>query len=347
MAQYALIYLLLGSLSWGQALNIRPALADQQLAQSAAAPATSTPNVSRNSSASGDLQNKPLIMIEGLCEHPTTITASSNCATVITRAEFERVVNALQPGMSKHAKGEFAETYADALVMAAKAEQMGLDKGPNYEEQMQLARIQILSQALKKAILEKASRISETDIEQYYHDNAGRFEKAEVERIYIPKNTASLQPSAEDITPSHGQKQPEEAPEIKREADDLRMRAIAGESFDALQASAYKRAGIKSAVPGTTMSLRRISLPPGQSSVMGLRPGEVSPVLADSNGYFIYRMKSKDTLSMEQARGEIIETLRSQRIQSETHKVLSTTTTTVDESYFARQPLAASVQAQH
>ncbi|MGB0123858.1 MAG: peptidylprolyl isomerase [Silvibacterium sp.] len=337
MAQYGLICLLLGSLSWGQALNAGPMLAGQRLTQRATAAATSTSDVSRDSGASGAAQNKPLITIEGLCKHPTATAANSNCTTVITREEFERVVNALQPGMSKRARREFAETYADALIMTSKAEQMGLDKGPNYEEQMQLARIQVLSQDLKKAILEKASQISEADIEQYYHNNIERFEKAEVERIYIPKNMASLSVSDEDITPSGGQMQAKEAMEkMKIEADDLHARALAGDDFSTLQADAYKRAGIKSAVPATTMWLRRISLPPGQSSVMDLRSGEVSPVMVDSNGYFIYRLKSKDTLSLEQARGEIIETLRSQRIQSETHNVLSTATTTVDESYFTK-----------
>lgn len=345
MTKYALVCLLLGSLSWGQAGSTGSAPSRQELAQNATAPVASTANAPRNSDPLDALRNKPLITIEGVCNHPATTAASSTCTTVITRAEFEKIVKALQPGMSNRGRREFAEIYADALVMASKAEQMGLDKGSNYQEQMELARIQILSQALKKTILEKASQISDTNIEQYYHDNAARFEKAEVERIYIPKNTASLQPSAEDITPSHGQKQPEEAQDTKREADDLRVRAMAGEDFVILQADAYKRAGIKTATPVTTMSIRRISLPPGQSSVMDLKPGDVSPVVADSNGYFIYKLKSKNVLSLEEARSEIIETLRSQRIQSETHNVLSTATTIVDESYFARQPSAASVQA--
>lgn len=346
MTKYGLVCLLLGSLSWGQAGSTGSASAHQGLDQNATAAPTSRPNTSRDSGTSDALRNKPLITIAGLCNNPAKPAANSTCTTVITRGEFEKIVNALQPGMSNHGRREFAEIYADALVMASQAEQMGLDKGSNYEEQMQLARIQILSQALKRNILEKVSQISEMEIEQYYHDNAGRFEKAEVERIYLPKNTASFQ-AAEDITPSREQTQPEEAQETKREADDLRARAMAGEDFVTLQADAYRRAGIKTAAPATSMSIRRISLPPGQSSVMDLKPGEMSPVMVDSNGYFIYKLKSKNVLSLEQARNEIIETLRSQRIQSDMHDFLSKATTTIDESYFTPQPLAASVQTQH
>lgn len=347
MAQYGLVCLLLGSLSWGQAVSAGPAPAGHGITQSAAAAVAKTPHVSRDSGVPPALSNKPLITIKGLCEHPKAAAANSTCTTLMTRAEFEKVVNAIQPGMSKHAQSEFAELYANALVMASKAEQMGLDKGLIYEEQMQLARIQVLSQALRKAILEKASQISEADIEQYYHGNIERFEKVSVERIYLPKNAGSLSAADQDITPSDGQKQPEAAHEImEKEADDLHARAVAGDSFSALQADAYKRAEIKGAAPATSMWIRRVSLPPSQSSVMNMKPGDVSPVMVDSNGYFIYKLKSKDTLSLEQARDEIIETVRSQRLQSEMRSVLSTATTTVDESYFAQQPSAASVKAQ-
>ena len=64
------------------------------------------------------------------------------------------MIDAVQPNMSARARREFATRYANALVMAKKAEQMGLDKGPNFEEQMKVARIQILSQEMKKAIEE-------------------------------------------------------------------------------------------------------------------------------------------------------------------------------------------------
>lgn len=335
MTQYAFICLLVGSISWGQAVTTGPVMSDQGSTNSATVAGTTTPNAGRDSGASGAQQNKPLITIEGLCEHPTATAATSTCTTVITRAEFERVVNALHPGMTKRAQREFAKTYSDALIMASKAEQMGLDKGPIYEEEMQLARTQVLSQALKKAILEKASKILEADIEQYYRNNVGRFEKAEVERIYVPKNEASLSVSAANITPSGGQVQADgEMAKMKIEADDLRARAVAGEDFLILEADAYKRAGIKSATPATTMWIRRISLPPDQASVMDLDSGTVSPVLADTSGYFIYRMKSKGTLPLEQVRGEIIETLRSQRIQTAMQDVLGAAGTTVDASYF-------------
>jgi parvulin-like peptidyl-prolyl isomerase len=46
-------------------------------------------------------------------------------------------------------------------------------------------------------------------------------------------------------------------------------------------------------------------LPASQVSVMDLKPGEVSAVLSDPNGYYIYKLRSKDMLSLNQARDEI------------------------------------------
>jgi hypothetical protein len=214
---------------------------------------------------------------------------------------------------------------------------MGLDRGENYEEQMNLARIQVLSQDLKRAIQEKASQISENDIDAYYHENTARFEKAEVDRIYVPK---SQQPSpAADKRVSDADKgghAQESGQKMKEEADNLRARAVAGEDFTRLQADAYQVAGIKSVAPNTSMEIRRASLPPDQTLVMNLKPGQVSPVLPDPNGYMIYKIRTKDLIPLDQAREEIKGVLRSQRLQDEMHAIEDSVTPILDESYFAR-----------
>jgi hypothetical protein len=247
-----------------------------------------------------------LITIAGLCDHSAANAGNSGCKTVITRAEFEATLNALQPGMPKHARREFALLYSDALVMAEKAQQLGLDKGTNYKEQMRLARIEVLSQALKKEISAKASDISGKDIEDYYQKNIARFEKAEIERVYVPKDQKPSPAFDGKLTDADSQERSVESEQaMKRKTDDLRTRAVAGEDFITLQADAYQVAGIKNAPPGTTILIRRISLPASQVSVMDLKPGEVSAVLSDPNGYYIYKLRSKDMLSLNQARDEI------------------------------------------
>ena len=249
--------------------------------QNTATPEKTARGQNQTSESSNDGKDKPLITIPGLCDKlPADKDAASNCKTVITRAQFEKVLDAVEPGMALKARREFAQLYVEALVMSKKAEQMGLDKGPSYAEQMKLARIQILSRQLKKMLEEKSTQISDEDIEEYYRSNIARFEKAEMDRIYVPKTQEPQPASDKQLSDADPQKRsPESEQTMKAEADSLRARAIAGEDFAKLQADAYNFAGIKSVAPNTSIKVRRISLPPTQVAAMDLKPGEVSPGL--------------------------------------------------------------------
>ena len=147
MTRYWFVCLLLGSISWSQTTSSTSA----QLLRSLL-PGDNRSRQQRDQSQTTSVApDRPLITIAGLCNNPSDEKRTTpNCKTVITRGQFERVIEAMQPGMPTRARREFALHYAEALVMARKAEQMGLDKGPNYQEQIELARIQVLSQNLKK-----------------------------------------------------------------------------------------------------------------------------------------------------------------------------------------------------
>jgi hypothetical protein len=341
MTRCGLVYLLLGFLSWGLAASSKSAAAQQFASPPSATLETTDHDRSQESETSKVSMDKPLITIAGLCDKPSADKAeASNCRTVITEAQFEKVIDAVQPGMPARARREFALRYANALVMTKKAERMGLDKGEKYDEQMQVARIEVLSQDLKRVIQEKASRISDKDIEDYYRNNTARFEKAEMDRIYVPKAQQLPSNSDKKLSDADSQKRAQESEQMmKKEADNLRARAVAGDEFIKLQAEAYQVAGIKSAAPNTSMDIRSTSLPPNQASVMDLKPGEVSSVLEDPNGYFIYMVRTKHTLPLDQARVEIKTTLRDQRMQEEMRAIEDSATPILDETYFrGRRP---------
>jgi hypothetical protein len=337
MTRYTLVFLLLGSLSWGQAASSRSELAAQEPARpTTLAAETAARDLSHEPGTAYFSSDKPLITIVGFCDSSSADKgAASKCKTVITEAQFEKVVNAVQPGMPARARREFALRYADAIVMAKKAEQMGLDREENYEEQMKLARIQVLSQNLKRVIQEKASEISDKDIEAYYRNNTARFEKADVDRVYVPKSQQPLSALDKKLSGADRQKRSQESEQtMKEEADNLRVRAVAGEEFTKLQANAYQVAGIKSVAPNTSMGIRRASLPANQVLVMDLKPGQVSAVLADPNGYVIYKIKTKDAITLDHAREEIKAAVRSQRMQDEMNGIQNSVTPILDESYF-------------
>jgi hypothetical protein len=343
MTKYGLVCLLLGAMAWGQAANSTSTPSAQQsgvapsAASSIAAPAANPEN--KDAEAPKVAPDAPVITINGVCDNPPADKAADpNCKTVITRAEFEKVLDAVQPNMPVRVRRQFATRYSTALAMAEKAHEMGLDQGPKFEVRMKLARIQILSQGLTQAAQEKAAQISDTDIEDYYHNHSADYAEADLQRIFVP-HSQQLPASKVKLSAAAERKRQKDAEEVMRqEADKLRVRAVAGESFAKLQDEAFQLSGIKSKAPSAKMSKeRRTNLPPAQASIMDLKTGEVSPVLSDQSGYFIYKVGAKDTEPLDKVKDEIRGALRTQRMQEQMQAVQKSATPTLDEAYFGAE----------
>jgi PPIC-type PPIASE domain len=347
MTRYGFLCVLLSAMAWGQAANPKTTPITAQPAGQNKGATSSRPAPGEAQEASEESKvpaDAPVITIKGVCDPSSAQSPALECRTEVTRAEFEKVVEAVQPNMPARARRQFANRYANILAMSIKAKEMGLDKGPDYDERMKLARMQVLATALNKEIQQKASDIPDKDIEDYYHNNLSKFEQAELLRIYVPKTVPSPQEAKktgddDDKKAGNEQEQEKRAKEseakMKTEADKLRARAAAGEDFNKLQEEAYQVAGIKSSAPNTTMGKqRRNVLPPTQSSAFDLKPGEVSPVITDQSGFFIYKMVSKGTMPLDQARDEIKGILRSERLQQEMKSVQESASPTLNEAYF-------------
>jgi hypothetical protein len=332
MTQYGLVCLLLATLSWGQAASSPSTPAAPQSGATPAANATAA----KDADVSKVAPDAPVITINGSCENPPADKAADpNCKTVITRAEFEKILESVQPNMPPRVRRQFATRYASAIVMAQKAHEMGLDQGPKFDDRLKLARLQILSQAFNQAVQEKAGQISDKDIEDYYHNKSGDYEEADLQRIFVP-HSQQLPASKVKLGAAAEKKRQQDADDVmKKEADKLHARAAAGESFTKLQAEAFTVAGLKTKAPSVKMGkVRRSGLPPAHASVMDLKTGEISSVLSDQSGYFIYKVGAKETEPLDKVKDEIRGTLRTQRMQEQMQSVQQSATPTLDESYF-------------
>jgi hypothetical protein len=293
-----------------------------------------------------------VITVPGVCHGPAThaatgaATSKEECKTVITRAEFEALANALQPNMNAQTKRRLADVYPRLLVMAQEARKRGLEDKPSYKELVQFNRLQILSQELGRSLKEEADNVPAADIDKYYKDNPEAFEQATLERIYIPKekqeppakadaeaNDAKQDSAADAAKEAEKQKANEE--EMKKTAEDMHKRAAAGEDFDKLQKEAYAAAGIQGAPAPTNIGkMTRNQIPVNQRSVLDLKPGEVSQLFTEPNGYYIYKVVSKETKPLDQARDEIRTTLAQQRLQDAMAKYQQESKATLNEAYF-------------
>jgi len=311
--------LLLAGLAYGQAAPpATPPAAGAKVEQGASAAPDKAPEIKVG-------PDDPVITLKSFCADATQ--QGDTCKTVITRAQFEKLAEALQPGMSPVMRRQLATSYSSMLKRSAAAEKRGLDKGPKFDLLMNFARMQILSLELTRTLQEESGKVSDADIGDYYKKNEASYEQATFAQITIPRTKqikppvatpkpdakAGANPTATQPPTEEQQKAAEEA--MTKLAADLRARAVKGEDPDNLQKEAYAGAGFPGNARSTKMErARRSTLPPGHQAVMDLKPGEVSEVISDPNGsHYIYKLVSKETLSLETVKPEIQKTISSQR----------------------------------
>jgi hypothetical protein len=102
-----------------------------------------------------------------------------------------------------------------------------------------------------------------------------------------------------------------------------------------LQKEAFDAAGMKIESPTVTLpSIRRSGLPPAHAAVFDLKPGEVSQLISDSGGHYIYKVVSKNPMTLDQAKTEIQGKLQSERMKDEMDKLNNSFKVETNEAYF-------------
>jgi len=313
-----------------------------QAAKPAAPPAP--PKAATATSAAGTNRAGPatlgpgtaVITIPGMCDRPPADKSkAADCKTVVTRAEFEQLVAAVAPTLAPPARKQLATQYGMALVMVHKAHEMGLDQGPRFQELMRVARIGVLTKELSQSLQEQAQKISDKEVETYYHNNTSAFQEVDLQRIFVPrsKELADTKDKPVDDAAKKAQQESEDA--MKKLAEMLRGRAAAGEDFEKLQAESIAASGFKGKPPTKLGKVRRSSLPADQAEIFNLKAGETSQVITIPNGYLVYKLGEKNTLPLDKVREEIVTTLSSQRMQDAMQTIQQSATPQLNPGYFA------------
>jgi hypothetical protein len=282
-----------------------------------------------------------VLTIKGFC--PGQPPVGSACETTVTRAQFEAIAGAIQPTMNSVVKRQLASLYPRLLVMSHEAETEGLDKDPQYQQMMAYARMQILTQALTRKVQEQAGKLEESDIEDYYQKHLQLFQLYTLQRLLVPLRKQSAEgdrgkgaeKSSAETAQEQSARQAAEAAELTKLAEALRARAAAGADLLELQKEAFQAAGVKVNAPNTEMGeVRRTSIPAAHLAALDLKAGEVSQVITDGGGHYIYKLEAKKQLTLAQVKDEVRGTLISDRVKETMDKIQHSYTTETNESYF-------------
>ena len=352
MGKSWLMCVLLGTLAWGQAAPGTPAPPQTPADTSAAVP-----------------PDAAVITINGVCSaEPKTATAkagaakpvtaaktaatktpAADCKTVITKAQFEKLASAVAPNVTPQVKKQLAGVLPRFIGMSAEAKKRGLDKTPQFEETVKFAKMQILTTQLQRAIQDEAAKVPQDEVEKYYKEHADTFEQFNVDRLFVPRtkqgDAEAKEEDDKDEKLSDEAKKAKEAEEkakadqseqaMTKLAESLRARAAAGEDFAKLQKEAFEAAGMKIESPTVNLpNVRRTGLPPGHAAVFELKPGDVSQVISDSGGHYVYKVSSVDHMTLDQANNEIHSKLQNDRTREMMDKVNNSFKVETNDMYF-------------
>jgi parvulin-like peptidyl-prolyl isomerase len=268
---------------------------------------------------------------------------------VITKAEFEKLANGLSPNVTPQLKKQLAAVLPRMIAMSDAAKKQGLDKTPQFEETLKFAKMQILANELQRNIQEQAGNISPEEIEKYYEEHADVYEQLNIDRLFVPRTKQSGPEAQQDDEKS--EKLSEEAQKAKdaeekkkaaegeqamsKLAESLRSRAAAGEDFAKLQKEAFDAAGMKIDAPTVNLpNVRRTGLPPAHAVVFDLKSGEVSQVISDSGGYYVYKVNSKGEIPLDQAKTEIHGKLQNDRTRETMENLNNSFKVETNDAYF-------------
>jgi hypothetical protein len=274
----------------------------------------------------------------------------ADCKIEITRAQFEKIANGLSPTVTPQLKRQLEQALPRFMAMSEAAKAQGLDKTPQYNEKLKIAKMQILTTELQRKVQEDADKVPEREITEYYKKNPEAYEQYSLDRLFLPRyrqpevDEKDMAKEPDKLTEDQ-QKAKETADKTKQDqgeqdlnklAEALRARAAAGEDFEKLQKEAFEAAGTKVENPTVNLpTVRRTGLPPAQAAVFDLKAGEVSQVITDNGGHYIYKVVSKEVLPLDdKVKAEIHNKLKSDHMKESMDKYTNSFQAVPNEAYF-------------
>jgi PPIC-type PPIASE domain len=270
--------------------------------------------------------NDPVITLKGACPEKNG-AKPAGCTSSLTREQFEKLTNAIQPAergpVPPEMRRKFAAQYAKLLTMADAAREMGLENDPKVKEIFNVVRNQVLAEALNQHLMEEYAHPTDQQIQDYYDKNAKKYHEVTLQRIIIPVSQNS--PDKPKITPE----------EQKAYADKIHERWVAGEDPAKLEKEAMEHMGLTTTSPDVNVGARRPgSLPEAHEAVFELKAGQVSQVFADPSAYYIYKVVSERQVPLSEVKNQISQTLQRQMFNDKIQQIQASVTPELNDAYF-------------
>jgi hypothetical protein len=252
------------------------------------------------------------------------------CKTEVTRAEFEKMIDLLEPTLKRSDRIRVAVRYADGLVYGEKSKEIGLDTDPRTLVGAKYSYLLFLSGAYNRYLQTQAAQSTDADLKAYYDQHPEVFVKANFLRIFVPNERKHSDVPSTPEKVAERRTADEEA--MKALATKIRARAIAGANFETLEKEVYRFGGYPASdTPYVDLDdITRREAPIELQGVFDLKPGQISEVLPEPKGWHIVKKVSQKPIPLSEAR-PILQSLRFQEaLDSTKHSA----PTTFNHAYF-------------
>ena len=202
-----------------------------------------------------------------------------------------------------------------------------MEKDRWFADLMKMARARVIAESYRRSLQEKFANPSEDEIAAYYQQNVDKFGQTKIDRIHVPK-----------VDPTRPQdRRPEFEAKAKKFAGDIRERAARGEDVISLQVEVYKTLGLKAQPPQTELSTSPKPTFPAnvEQDINALKVGEVTKVEFEPSGYNIYKVRSRNTIPVEQARAQIVREISQKKFDDALKAATSGVHSDLNEQYFS------------
>ena len=272
----------------------------------------------------------------------------------ITASEFEKIISSLPPqysgAVNSFGKKGFADQFANLLGLALEGEKRKIDQQEGFRQMMDFQRILLLAQIALNELANSTEPVSPEDVRNYYTTHQADFEEAKVRGIYVAFEADSAPGEADkSVAPSQEKegaaKQHRTEQEAKAKAEALRARIQAGEDMAALAKTESDHA--TAAQSGDFGYVRREQLVPEMgNTIFSLAANQVSALVQDRVGYFIFKVEGKRVQPLEQVQESIGNNLRQQKTGDLLAKIRNDYPVTLNPRYFPETPSGIPPQAQ-
>jgi len=228
----------------------------------------------------------------------------------ITAAQFDRLIDSLQPQYRNAARGagrkQFADNVVQMFTLAQEGQRRKLDESNDYKVRAMFQSANLIASIMVEQMT-KDVQVPEADVRQYYADHKAEFEQVHARHILIrfTGSPVPVRPGQKDLTDA----------EALAKAQDIRKKIQDGLDFGELAKLESDDTG-SGANGGDLPPFHHGQMVPSfEESAFSLKPGELSQPVKSQFGYHIIQVLTHDTKSFEEVRTDLENRIKPQQTQ--------------------------------